>query len=64
MTERLTWLAKFDGKCPNCDRPIRAGRDEVEWGPDGTRVVHADCCPVAESQPCPNCWTVHRGECL
>lgn len=63
--EPHTWLARYDGKCPNCDGRIRAGMDEVQWAPDGTRVMHADGhCRVAESQPCGNCNMVHRGECL
>lgn len=36
-------LAKFPGRCPLCDRPIRAGVEIVSAGSDGTGWVHAVC---------------------
>lgn len=63
-----TFLARFHGPCAaDCGDPIRPD-DEVTYVAD--ELMHAECAgvpptaPPPEERPCPDCWTVHRGECL
>lgn len=59
----MSFEARFRGRCGNCDGRIEVG-DEVRYEYPDDELVH-DRCP-AESGPtevCPDCWTIHAGEC-
>ena len=39
------FLARYDGQCPSCDLPIRAGADRIVMrdGGHGSYAIHEDC---------------------
>lgn len=65
-----TFAARYVGPCAaDCGVWIKPG-DDVTYVDD--ELMHADCADgdssaqaaVRQPDPCPRCWTVHRGECL
>ncbi len=54
----MTFTAKYDGRCAECEDTIYAG-DVLEWVRG--QVVHVDCVPDdTKDKPtrptCPDCW--------
>ncbi|AMU27680.1 hypothetical protein [Mycobacteroides abscessus] len=59
----MSFEAKFQGRCGDCDGEIRPG-DEVRYTYPDRELVH-DRCPIesGSTDVCPACWTIHAGEC-
>lgn len=59
--------AKYHGICVVCSTLVVPG-DMIGFDADG--VTCEDCydgkpdTPKPDKKPCPDCWTVHEGECL
>jgi hypothetical protein len=65
----MTFQARYPGRCAACDERIHEG-DDVDY--DDDQLVHATCptpppdlFSVGSTETvCPQCFTVHRGDCL
>ncbi|WP_245906332.1 hypothetical protein [Mycolicibacterium palauense] len=63
----MSFEARYPGTCGYGDR-INPG-DLVDYD-DENELVHAECSAVEGAAyvnnvaACPDCWTVHRGDCL
>ena len=60
--------AKYSSQCPACGERIHEGQ-QVRYEDDF--VVHDDCpdlidadAPRRTERKCPDCFTIHAGECL
>lgn len=56
--------ARWSGRCADCDEWFDVG-ELVHYVDD--ELVHDRCSGEElkpESPPCPQCWTVHAGECI
>jgi hypothetical protein len=67
----MSFQAKYAGYCHIGEHRIHEG-DQVQYDEDG-KVIHVDCAdqpPVDHDAPgrnernCPECFTIHAGECF
>lgn len=66
----LGWSAKYPGVCENCGGRFPEGV-KIRWvNPDEGQVAHVKCPEDDEELPsgrrqdaCPDCHTIHRGDC-
>lgn len=68
----MSFEAKYRGKCARCGDNITPG-DHIEYEDDYRGdLVHATQCaeqpnpdePKRNERNCPDCFTIHAGECL
>ena len=64
----VTFTARYSSQCPACGERIHEGQ-QVRYEDDF--VVHDDCpdlidadAPRRTERKCPDCFTIHAGECL
>jgi hypothetical protein len=64
----MSFGAKYAGRCAACDERISVG-DLIRYEDD--EVVHTDCpepqdidAPRRNERQCPDCFTIHAGECV
>lgn len=64
----MSFQARYRSQCVSCGNPINEG--EHVMYEDG-HLVHLDCPdPIDDDQParnerrCPDCFTIHAGDCL
>ena len=65
----MSFEAKYPGHCWACDERIAPG-EQVRFN-DAEEITHAVCGPAASpddpgrhERRCPDCFTIHAGECL
>ncbi|MEB3021286.1 hypothetical protein [[Mycobacterium] crassicus] len=63
----MAFIAKFPGRCGICDDPVELG-DECDYTEDD-ELAHVDCINAdgiddSREAVCPDCWTIHAGECI
>ena len=63
----MSFQAKYRDQCSGCDEPIHEG-NWVRYEDDF--IVHQDCpepigtdAPGRNERKCPDCFTIHAGEC-
>lgn len=61
----MSFIAVYPGLCPQCDTEVKGTECQFNFSDE---VAHVTC-PEADDQPgrnevkCPDCFTIHAGEC-
>lgn len=63
----MAFRAKFPGRCNICDNPVEPG-DECDYTDDDELAhvycINTDSIEDSTAAVCPDCWTIHAGECI